>query len=161
MKMYLAGPINFVSDRQASQWRTDLTTFLKQHSIEALNPLLKEGEFEFKDRRTKDIVILKEKTNTDEKRRWLRTEIIDPDLHAVKESDGVIAYITTKEIFGTAGETVYAYILNKPVYVICPLPMKDWAGWMIGCSTRIWTSIKRFKRGFKRQLNKDLKKGRR
>jgi len=47
-------------------------------------------------------------------------EIVENDKKMIRESAGIIAYITDKASFGSAMEIFYAHdVLGKPVYTIC------------------------------------------
>jgi nucleoside 2-deoxyribosyltransferase len=49
-------------------------------------------------------------------------DIVNNDLNMINESDGVLAIISDEETLGSYMEIFYcAFVLNKPVYMICPL----------------------------------------
>lgn len=142
-RFYLAGPISWVSVKEAVTWRDMMEEFLASIGHEAVNPMKKypvpAGE---KKKVEKSIMWERD----EEAREYLRRRIINPDLELLDQSDGIIASIPRYSV-GTSAELMYAYLNNMPVYIVTPMPRKEWSGWFIGLSTLIfgkWDDLKRF-----------------
>lgn len=132
-RVYLAGPIDRVSDRGAI-WREDISDFLWQNHIGVLNPSKKPivglpGENDdFVIERTR----LKLEGKFDEVHRIMK-EVVAVDLRFIDLSDFVILHVDTKaHMCGSYNEQTHACLQRKPVLVHCPTGKIDVPDWLWG-----------------------------
>ena len=69
--------------------------------------------------------------------------IVDNDLDIIEKTDGVVAVIDGNLSYGTIMEIVYAYQLQKPVYLICTNKQQNHP-WLQYHSTQIFTTFEQF-----------------
>jgi hypothetical protein len=151
MRAYLSGGMEHAKDRGAS-WRFSLERWLLKYlSHESFNPVRASDEFiaarypGIEQRRLKE-------DNPDEFRA-LVSQIIAIDLHAIAhQCDYCICCWdpSAQKGAGTQGEITLAKFLAKPVYLISEMPLKHIPGWVLGCSTIVFSDIpqlKKFLRG--------------
>jgi len=145
MKFYLAGPIQAVDDYVS--WRKDMEMFLQSNGDEALSPLSK-----YKGR-TGDVKMemleYKGRGEIDKVKKTMENFIIPKDIELIDESDALIAYIPTNNIFGTTCEIWETYRQKKKIYVVCTLPVVQWSNWMIGVADHIFKSFRELKKFLK------------
>ncbi len=151
MRAYLSGGMEHAKNRGAS-WRSRLERWLlKNLSHESFNPVRASDEFLTARYPGIDQRRLKE-DNLDEFR-TLVGQIISIDLHAIEQQcDYCICYWdrSAQEGAGTKGEITFAKYLGRPVYLVTEIPMKRIPGWVIGCSSEIFSSISQLKRFLRR-----------
>lgn len=68
-------------------------------------------------------------------------EIVERDLAAIRESDGVLAIITKDVTLGTPMEIFYAASEGKTVFTICEVPELLTHPWLRFCSSVIFKSL--------------------
>ena len=67
-------------------------------------------------------------------------ELVSRDLHAIEDSDGVIAYVNGDFSIGTIMEIAYASLYGLPVYIICTNGHEEHP-WLKTHSEMIFTTI--------------------
>jgi hypothetical protein len=137
---------------RGASWRSSLERWLlKNLSHESFNPVRASDEFLTARYPGVDQRRLKE-DNLNEFRTFVG-QIIAIDLQAIaQQCDYCICYWdrSAQEGAGTKGEITLAKYLGKPVYLVTEMPLKRIPGWVIGCSSEIFSSIsllKKFLRG--------------
>lgn len=136
MIWYLCGPVQFVEDDSYITWRDELTKWLEKRGHAVLDPTKKNQELS-----PQEINELIGSGNIDKVRDVIRDIVIEPDIRLVQEADGIIAYLDRRDTAGSITEIFLAYEENKPVLVVYTIPRKKWFGWVIGMSTKIFTSF--------------------
>jgi len=147
MKYYLAGPIQNSDDYLS--WRMDMEAFLSSIGHETLSPLSK-----YKGRSgdvKKKMHDLKQSGDVINVKETMENFIIPKDIELVKEADVIIAYIFTKELFGTTCEMWEAYREKKKIYAVCTLPVAEWPNWMIGITDKFFWSFSELKNFLREQ----------
>jgi len=141
-KTYVAGPMDDVSIDESRDWREMLTEKLSKIGIEVLSPISKYGD-DYGKIRVK-FSKWKNSGNIDAIRQYVSRYIIMADLKLVKKCDFVTLYIPAKgsEICGSYGEGTHAFYLGRPVLIVTTRRLKPLSlpKWIVGCSTRIFTS---------------------
>lgn len=97
MKIYLAGPIDALTQKEAEEWRIYASRVFMKWDIECINPL-----------RGKNV------DNT-----YTPNEIVHRDLYDIRRADILLANYMRKGVpyIGTSMEIVYAHSWGKPVIV--------------------------------------------
>jgi nucleoside 2-deoxyribosyltransferase len=147
MRYYLAGPIQNSDDYLS--WRMDMKAFLSSIGHEALSPLSK-----YKGRSgdvKSEMYDLKQRGDVEKVKETMENFIIPKDIELVEDADAIIAYISTKELFGTTCEMWESYRQRKKIYVVCTLPVAEWSNWMIGITDQIFESFSELKRFLREQ----------
>jgi len=108
-------------------------------TVEEFEILPPESAGNFRDLKTTDLPAF---------RRIVR-KLIDHDLEILtSEIDYVIClwdhYV--KEGAGTQGEVTLAYLYEIPVYLVSELPVHQISGWILGCSSQVFTSFDELKK---------------
>lgn len=132
---YLAGPIDDVTEYEATSWRKDITLFLNSLGIIAIDPCKKEelldcafSEIESKEYRTN----LKIDGNYQRLKEEVNNYIRHPDLRLVDKSDALIVYLDLDVVMnGTLEEYFWANRCKKPIIVVCPQGKNNIPDWCI------------------------------
>ena len=147
MRAYLSGGMEHAKNRGAS-WRSSLERWLANTlSHDSFNPV--RASDEFLAARYPGVNRRRLQEHDLEEFRIMLGQIIDLDLRALeKQCDYCICYWdrSAQEGAGTKGEITLAKYLGKPVYLVTELPLKNIPGWVIGCSSEIFSSIPRLKK---------------
>ena len=75
------------------------------------------------------------------------TEIVERDLGAIADSDGILCVINGSGSYGTPQEMVYAHLWGKPVFTLC-LNGRERHPWLAYHSELICTSEEQFEAEF-------------
>jgi nucleoside 2-deoxyribosyltransferase len=130
--IYLAGPMEACQD-YGKGWRFDYTLALAEWSIDVINPSLLEAE----QLRLAGVATLDEfkalKVGNPARYKAAMRHIIDLDLCAVENSDGIICRYNGEATAGTIHEVGYAFQLHIPCYLVTNLEEKDILGWFLAC----------------------------
>jgi nucleoside 2-deoxyribosyltransferase len=144
MLVYLAGAIEYAPD-QGRAWRREIAPFLRDEL----------------GHRVYDPAEDERKSLTDEEwqnlRRWKTADfarfqetvrkIIAFDLEIVCRADFVVCcwdkYCTKGA--GTSAELTLAHRSGIPVYLVTQMPIRDVSGWILGCTTRLFSSFEELK----------------
>jgi len=116
-KVYLSGPIMYVSPEESYEWRKVAEE--KLEGFKVLNPLRRN----FRDGELLSV-----------------NEIVEFDLADIRETDIVLVNYSKPSI-GTAMEVFYANQLGKFIVAFTQLPRNDLNAWMVRHCTRIVSSL--------------------
>jgi nucleoside 2-deoxyribosyltransferase len=126
--VYLSGVIDRVSDKDAKNWRIEITKFLNTLGIIVLDPCHKQLLTPIENER--EIF-----TRLTQEKKWAEfrefgKEIRRVDLRMVDKADFIIAKIDMGVYnCGTIEEITWANMQRKPVILWCPSGIQDLAGW--------------------------------
>jgi len=145
MRAYLSGAMEFARDEGAG-WREDMTTWLDKtlrHSV--YNPVLESQS-------------LVRKYGAEDYRQWKQSDLkkyadfiricVDRDIDTVRNEVDYLICLWDENVFkgaGTHAEVTLAYDCQKPVYLINKLPEADLSGWIMACSTEIFSDFDQVK----------------
>ncbi|MBC8345222.1 MAG: hypothetical protein ISR82_08285 [Candidatus Marinimicrobia bacterium] len=145
MKAYLSGAMEFASDEGAG-WREDMTLWLDKtvgHSV--YNPVL-ESE-----------ALVKE-YGAESYRDWKKNDIqkysdfirvcVNRDIDIVRNKTDYLICLWDEGVLkgaGTHAEVTIAYECGKPVYLVNKFPVEDLSGWIMACSTEIFSEFDELK----------------
>lgn len=142
---YLAGPINVGKMTECKDWRNFITEKLAEMNIETFNPLGNSGGDRISQELRQKLYNANKLGDIDVIRQIVGNIIIPPDLILIDKCNFLTLWLPKDdgyEICGSYGEATLTHYLNKPVYVVterkifpCEIP-----NWLIGCSTKIFTS---------------------
>ena len=141
MIAYLSGAMEFADDEGAS-WRNEITIWLKDTiNHQSIDPVIESAK------------IVKE-NNAENYRSWKVADAnkyarfiqlcIKNDLEIVREKADYLICLWDENVIkgaGTHAEITFAYDLKKPVYLINKLPPKDLSGWIMACSSEIFSNF--------------------
>ncbi len=140
MRVYLSGAVEYAPDF-GKQWRAEISPLLKSLGHQVYDPAQDEKK-NLSDEEVADF------------RGWKRSDlprfqqtirkIIAYDLDLVeRQTDYIICYWDEHALkgAGTHGELTLAYRLGIPVYLVTPLPVANISGWILGCSTQVFSSF--------------------
>tara|TARA_B100001121_G_scaffold33470_1_gene28143 strand:- start:406 stop:882 length:477 start_codon:yes stop_codon:yes gene_type:complete len=141
MIAYLSGAMEFADDEGAS-WRNEITIWLKETiNHQSINPVIESAK------------IVKE-NNAENYRSWKVADAnkyarfiqlcIKNDLEIVREKADYLICLWDENVIkgaGTHAEITFAYDLKKPVYLINKLSPKDLSGWIMACSSEIFSNF--------------------
>ena len=141
MIAYLSGAMEFADDEGAS-WRNEITIWLNETiNHQSIDPVIESAK------------IVKEH-NAENYRSWKVADAnkyarfiqlcIKNDLEIVKEKADYLICLWDENVIrgaGTHAEITYAYDLKKPVYLINKLSPKDLSGWIMACSSEIFSNF--------------------
>ncbi|HPC35444.1 MAG TPA: hypothetical protein P5268_01120 [Candidatus Marinimicrobia bacterium] len=149
MKAYLAGAIEYAPD-YGQVWRAEMEKFLQQEfGHTCYNPLVEEHKYLTPDESRS----FRGYKDTDPLRfQQLVRKLIRGDLNALtNEIDYVIVNWDKYAVKGggTYGEATYAFYHNIPVYLVSEFPIAAISGWIIGCTTKIFSSFDELKKYLK------------
>ena len=130
-KLYLAHAISI--RKEVREWEL---TVEKKYDIELINPFYDLGEL--KRMKLIDNGDITPYTNVDKR---LSEEIVNDDLKAINDSDGIVAYIKQPSI-GTSMEIYHCkQLLMKPVYIYLEDVRYLKHPWLMKFSDSIYTSL--------------------
>lgn len=140
MLAYLSGSIEYSPDH-GKAWRAELTPFLHSLGHTVYDPAqdekknLSDGEYDsFRAWKHSDLPRFQK----------VIRKIIAYDLDWIEHrSDYVIAYwdhYATRGA-GTQAELSLAHRFGKPVYLVAGMPLGEVSGWILGCSSEVFTSF--------------------
>lgn len=121
--VYLAGPIDSVSDRGIG-WRREFASALIEIGVETILP----NDIECK----LDLCQLKTKSLDDFKKAF-RQNVILPDLAAMDFCDAVVVRWDGEFIAGTAHECGRAFMRKQPVMLVTPRSFIEVPNWLLAC----------------------------
>jgi len=141
MIAYLSGAMEFADDEGAS-WRNEITIWLKETiNHQSIDPVIESAK------------IVKE-NNAENYRSWKVADAnkyarfiqlcIKNDLEIVREKADYLICLWDENVIkgaGTHAEITFAYDLKKPVYLINKLSPKDLSGWIMACSSEIFSNF--------------------
>ena len=154
MRAYLSGAMEYAGDEGAG-WRSEMTAWLKDHLLhDVYNPVL-ESEKLKNNHRADDYRIWKSE-DPDRYADFIR-KCVDHDLKAVSQESDYLICLWDEGVFkgaGTHGEVTMAYYSGVPVYVVNKVPMVDFSGWIMACSTNIFPDFESLKTFLRQKYQK-------
>lgn len=152
MRAYLSGGMEYANDEGRS-WREEMEEWLAATlGWESFNP--NRNSDLLLARLTPDVPFRTLKTTDPARYQEIVEEIVAVDSHEVAEgSDCVICLWDDGAArgAGTKGELTIARYFHKPVYLVTTMNFEDIPGWVLGCTTKRFTSFEEL-RSFLRQL---------
>lgn len=145
--VYLSGGMEYASD-EGRDWRQAMHDWLLQKvNCVVFNPNVESDKFFAKNHPSIDVRSLK---NTDiVKYATIVSQLVEIDCKEIAErSDLVICYWDDSAMrgAGTKGELTMAKYFGKPVYMVTTMPYKEIPGWVLGCTTLIFSSFDELKK---------------
>src|SRR3954468_4879525 len=140
MRAYLSGAIEYSPDRGRA-WRASITPFLQSLDHSVYDPAHDE-----KKNLTDDEIASFRAWKTADLARFQQTirKIIAWDLDWIEQrTDFIICYWDEHVLkgAGTQAELTLAHRLDIPVYLVAAMPVERISGWILGCSTEIFSSF--------------------
>jgi hypothetical protein len=155
MKAYLSGAMEFAND-EGTGWRSDITEWLDvqlNHSV--YNPVLESQS-------------LVEKYNAKNYRKWKIPQpkkyanfirhCVNQDIASVRNKVDYIICLWDKNVLkgaGTHAEVTLGYECQKQVYLINKLPEAELSGWIMACSSKIFSDFEQLKNYLLQQYLRD------
>jgi hypothetical protein len=150
MTAYLSGAIEYAPDHGRA-WRAQITPFLESIAHSVYDPAVDE-----------------KKNLTDEElcnfRAWKTTDmprfqqtirkIIAWDLDWIEQKTDYIICFWDEHVLkgaGTQAELTLAHRLGIPVYLVAGMPIERISGWILGCSTEVFSSFEELQSFFTTQ----------
>jgi len=155
MRAYLSGAMEFANDEGAG-WRSDITKWLDvqlNHSV--YNPVLESQS-------------LVEKYNAKNYRKWKIPQpqkyanfirhCVNQDIDSVRNKVDYIICLWDENVLkgaGTHAEVTLGYECQKQVYLINKLPEAELSGWIMACSSKIFSDFEQLKNYLLEQYLRD------
>lgn len=142
MLVYLSGAIEQAPDL-GKAWRAELTPFLAALGHDVYDPALDERK-SFSEQEFRELADFRQWKRTDLSRfQQTMRRIIAYDLEMVERSDYLICLWDehAQRGAGTQAELTFAHRLGKPVWMVTAMPVEQVSGWLLGCSTAVFTSF--------------------
>ncbi len=147
MNAYLSGGMEY-ADGEGAHWRREMQSWLEQHlSHKVFNPNVESDRFfsknfpgtDFRALKFQDIGRFQE----------IVRHLVDIDCAEIADrSDYVICYWDegAAKGAGTKGELTMARYFRKPVYLVTTFDPDQLPGWVLGCTTKIFSTFDDLKR---------------
>ena len=147
MRAYLSGAIEYAPDH-GRVWRAAITPFLESIGHSVYDPVRDE-----KKDLTDDELANFRAWKTADLPRFQQTirKIIAYDLDWIEQkTDYIICYWDEHVLkgAGTQAELTFAYRLGIPVYLVTAIPTERVSGWILGCSTEVFSSFQQLQSFF-------------
>ena len=150
MRAYLSGAIEYAPDHGRA-WRAGVTPFLESIGHSVYDPAVDEKKNltdderrDFREWKTKDLPRFQQTIR----------KIIAWDLDWIEQkTDYIICYWDEHVLkgAGTQAELTFAHRLGIPVYLVAGMPTERISGWILGCSTEIFSSFEELQSFFTSQ----------
>jgi hypothetical protein len=142
MRAYLSGGMEYAAG-EGAHWRREMQEWLT-HSLghSSFNPNVESDLFFSKHHPGIDFRHLKEQ-NIHEYQTIAR-KLVEIDCAEIAErSDYIVCYWDegAAKGAGTKGELTMAKFFGKPVYLVTSFPLFDIPGWVLGCTTQIFSDF--------------------
>ena len=138
MKVYLSGSISGVSEEFAKEWRDDVSQKLLDLGYIVVDPFIMHSVS------GRPYRVVKELKHKDLKvHNSLASSIVDDDIQWLSECQAVLARIENNVFTGAgvAGELTLAKYLHIPVFAAIEVDPVVVPSWMLGCITKISSSL--------------------
>lgn len=134
MRSYAIGPMDRVSEEEATEWRDDICNFLYSIGVIPLNPCIKQiHNVNEEAENGKYMERLVEENKYDEVSQLVRKDIRHPDLRCVDVSDFVIVNMSIKQhLCGSYEELFTTNKQKKPILVRVKEGKKNTPRWLFG-----------------------------
>ncbi len=146
MNVYLSGGMEY-ADGEGAHWRRDLQSWLEQHLTHTVfNPNVESERFFTKNFPGTDFRALKFQDLG--RYQDIVRHLVDIDCAEIAtRSDYVICYWDegAAKGAGTKGELTMARYFRKPVYLVTRFDLSQLPGWVLGCTTQIFSSFEELK----------------
>lgn len=142
MRVYLSGGMEY-ADGEGANWRGEMQNWLEtelKHSV--FNPNVESDKFFAANYPAVDFRKIK-RTNLALYQEIVR-HLVDIDCREIARlSDYVICFWDegAAKGAGTKGELTMAKYFNKPVYLVTSFQLHDIPGWVLGCTTEIFSGF--------------------
>jgi hypothetical protein len=146
MRVYLSGGMEY-ADGEGVHWRREMQTWLEtelHHTV--FNPNVESDKFFNAHHPGIDFRTLKKVDLT--QYQTIVRNLVEIDCNEIaKRSDYVICYWDDGAMkgAGTKGELTMAKYFGKPVYLVTTMPLPEIPGWVLGCTTKTFSSFDELK----------------
>ncbi len=145
-RVYLSGGMEYATS-EGREWRHTLDVWLKENiHCEVFNPNIESDVFFSREYPNIDIRTLKQ---TDIARyAAIVSRLVEIDCKEIAEhSDLVICYWDESAMrgAGTKGELTIAKYFEKPVYMVTTMSPQEIPGWVLGCTSLVFSSFDELK----------------
>ncbi len=141
-RIYLSGGMEYASD-EGRDWRRMMQEWLTgEYACSVFNPN-QESDRLFKTRYG-GVDFRRLKHEDPARYRTIAAELVEIDCREIAErSDLVLCYwdASAQRGAGTKGELTMARYFGKPVYLVTTMTFGEIPGWVLGCTTRIFSSF--------------------
>lgn len=146
-RVYLSGGMEY-AENEGRDWRQEMQHWLHDHfACEVFNPNVESDKFFAARHPGTDVRKLKETDIVTYAS--IVSQLVEIDCKEIAErSDLVICYWdeSAQRGAGTKGELTIARHFGKPVYMVTSMPYVEIPGWVLGCTTFIFSSFEELKR---------------
>jgi hypothetical protein len=153
MLVYLAGAIEYAPGF-GKAWRLEVTPLLREMGYEVYDP----AEDERKSLTEEEQLNLRAWKTANLPRFLVAVrKIIQFDLDIIAKSAFVVCYFDEycMKGGGTPGELTFAHRNGIPVYMVTPMPIGEISGWILGCSTEVFTNFADLAKHLKFRMTND------
>lgn len=151
-RVYLSGGMEY-AQREGSDWRQEIEKWLKEVlNQEVFNPNKESAKYLSAKSLKGDFRALK-KTDTQRFMKVVRGMVVLDSHEIALRSDYLICYWDRSAVkgAGTQGEVTLAKYFGKPVYLVTKLSLSKIPGWILGCTSRTYSSFDDLKAFLKRR----------
>lgn len=145
MKAYLSGAMEYAHD-EGSEWREMMTTWLNESICHTVyNPIIESQK-------------LIQSLGAENYREWKSSnpkkysdfirKCVDQDILTVRNHVDYIICLWNDYVLrgaGTHAEVTIGYEIGKPIYLVNALSDSDLSGWIMACSTKIFSDFEALK----------------
>ena len=147
MRAYLSGAIEYAPDHGRA-WRSAITPFLESLGHDVYDP----ARDEKKNLSDEEIANFRAWKSADLPRfQQTIRKIIAWDLDRIEhQTDYLLCYWDEHVLkgAGTQAELTFAHRLGIPVYLVAAMPIERISGWILGCSTEVFSSFEQLQSFF-------------
>jgi hypothetical protein len=151
MRVYLSGAIEYAPD-QGLAWRSAITPFLASLGHTVYDPALDKK----KNLEEIEAQHFREWKCTDlERFQTTVRKIIAWDLDQIENNTDYLLCLWDEHCSkgaGTQAELTFAYRIGVPVYLVAGMPIEKISGWVLGCSTKIFSGFDELQAFFKEEF---------
>lgn len=145
-RVYLSGGMEYAAD-EGRDWRREMHTWLQEYfACEVFNPNVESDKFFAQQRPGADIRKLKERDIA--AYAALVAQLVAIDCREIAERSDLVICLWDDAAMrgaGTKGELTMAKYFDKPVYMVTSMPPTAIPGWVLGCTTLIFSSFEELK----------------
>ena len=144
MRVYLSGAIEYAPDHGRA-WRAAVTPFLESLGHGVYDPALdekknlsEEERQHFREWKSRDLPRFQQTVR----------KIIAYDLDYIElKTDFILCYWDqySQRGAGTQAELTVAFRMGLPVYLVAGMPISEVSGWILGCSTQVFSNFEDMK----------------
>ncbi len=146
MRVYLSGGMEYASD-EGKNWRGEMQQWLIEHlHCEIFNPNEESERFfsthhpsiDFRALKSSDVTLY----------RQIAARLVMTDCSEIAQRSDFVVCLWDEAAMrgaGTKGELTIARYFGKPVYMVSSMQLQDIPGWVLGCTTNLFTSFSELK----------------